>query len=77
MAFDEYLLNFSQLSMAGHRSPNSLEKMIGRKRRLIEFLSYKYNTIDLPLDTLEYQFIDQYYTFLLVQKKVVENTAMK
>ncbi len=77
LAVDEYLLNFLQLCMVGHRSANSLEKMIGRKRRLIEFLNYRYNAIDQPLDQLEYQFIDQYYTFLLVQKKVVENTAMK
>lgn len=37
MAVDEYLLNFLLLSMVGHRSPNSLEKMMGRKKRLIEF----------------------------------------
>ncbi|MBC7830084.1 MAG: hypothetical protein H7122_20230 [Chitinophagaceae bacterium] len=68
MAVDEYLLNFLQLSIVGHRSPNTLEKMIGRKKRLLEFLTYKFNTIDLSLDKLQYQFIDQYYTFLLVQK---------
>ena len=77
MAVDEYLLNFLQLSMVGHRSPNSLEKMIGRKKRLLEFLAYKRGAMDLPLERLEYQFIEQYYTFLLVQKRVVENTAMK
>lgn len=77
MAFDEYLLNFSQLSMVGHRSPNSLEKMIGRKRRLIEFLSYKYNTLDLTLDTPG---VPVYRSVLYISscaKKVVENTAMK
>ncbi|MBC7830080.1 MAG: hypothetical protein H7122_20210 [Chitinophagaceae bacterium] len=75
MAVDEYLLTFLQLSFVGQRSPNTLEKMIGRKKRLLEFLTYKFNIIDLSLDKLQYQFIDQYYTFLLVQKNVMENTA--
>jgi integrase len=77
LAIDEHLLNFMQLASVGERSPNTLEKMWGRKKRYLEFLEYRYKTIDLPLDKLEYRFMDQLTTYCMVQKQVIENTAMK
>jgi hypothetical protein len=77
MSIDEHLLNFLELSAAGHRSPNTFEKMIGRKRRHLEFLSWRYKIEDMPLNTLEFGVIEQLFNYLLVQKSVVENTAMK
>ena len=77
LTVDEHLLNFLELVCAGHRSPNSLEKMWGRKKRVIEFLQYNFQAIDIPLATLQYNFIEQYNKFNLVQKKTEPNTAMK
>lgn len=51
--------------------------MASRKRRFLEFLEYRHKAIDLPLEAMEYQFIEQFFNYLLVQKKVLENTAMK
>jgi hypothetical protein len=77
LLLNEYLLNFLQLAFTGHRSPNTLEKWIGRKRRYIEFLQYRYTMEDTPLQEMEYKFIDEIYKYLLVQHKVIPNTAMK
>ena len=77
LLINEHLLNFMQLAFAGHRSPNTLEKWIGRKRRYIEFLQYRYSLEDMPLNQIEYKFIDEVYKYLLVQHKVVPNTATK
>ena len=33
LVVNEYLLNFLQLSLTGHRSANTLEKWMGRKRK--------------------------------------------
>jgi hypothetical protein len=68
MAVDENLLNFLELSASGHRSPNTLEKMNGRKRRYLEFLSWRYKIEEIPLSTLEFGFIDHLFNYLLVQK---------
>lgn len=77
MAVDEYLLHFLQLASVGQRSVNTLEKMIGRKRRFLEFLQYRYKVIDLPLEGLDYNFVEQLFNYMLVQKRVISNTAMK
>ena len=77
LLLNEYLLNFMQLAFAGHRSPNTLEKWIGRKRRYIEFLQYRYSVEDMPLNQIEYKFIDEVYKYLLIQHKVIPNTATK
>lgn len=77
LAIDEYHLNFLQLVSVGKRSINSLEKMIDRKRRFLEFLQFRYKKQDLPLSTLQYKFITDLYNYLLVQHQVNENTASK
>ena len=77
LSVDEYLLNFLQLAFAGHRSPNSLEKMIGRKRRYRDFLQYRYKLDDLSLHQMEYSFIEELFKYLLVNHNTCENTSMK
>ncbi|WP_343667835.1 phage integrase SAM-like domain-containing protein [Chitinophaga sp.] len=77
IAIDEYHLNFLQLVSVNKRSINSLEKMIGRKRRFLEFLKYRYKKEDLPLSILEYKFITDLYNYLLIAHQVNENTASK
>lgn len=77
LAINEYLLNFLQLAFTGHRSPNSLEKIIGRKRRYLDFISYRYKVADLPLHQLEYKFITDLFNYLLTHHGVNENTATK
>jgi site-specific recombinase XerD len=44
---------------------------------VIEFLQYNFKVIDIPLSSLQFNFMDQYNKFNLVQKKVESNTAMK
>jgi len=51
--------------------------MIGRKRRFLEFLQYRYKAVDRPLQKMQYSFIEQLFSYMLVQKKVIRNTAMK
>jgi hypothetical protein len=77
MLINEYLLDFIQLSFTNNRSPNTLEKWIGRKKRYIEFLKYRYSVEDILLNQIEYKFIDEVYKYLLVQHRVIPNTATK
>jgi integrase len=77
LAMDEHLLHFLQLCATGHRSPNTLEKMVGRKRRVVEFLTYRHKGPDLPFSRLEFKFLDQFKLFLFTQHGVSDNTATK
>lgn len=77
LMLNEYLLNFLQLAFTGHRSPNTLEKWMGRKRRYVEFLQFRYTLEDVPLSQIEYKFIDEVFNYLLVQHRVIPNTATK
>ncbi|PSL19286.1 site-specific integrase [Chitinophaga ginsengisoli] len=77
LAIDEYLLNFLLLAFSGNRSPNSLEKMIGRKNRYLSFIRYRYKADDLAIEKLEYKFIADLFNYLLVQWGVNENSATK
>ncbi len=77
MGVDEYLLHFLQMVFTGHRSCNTLEKMIGRKRRYLDFLAYKYKMADIGLEQMEYKFLGELLTYLFIQHEVTENTAMK
>jgi len=57
LAIDEHLLYFMKLVKARHRSFTTLEKMLGRKGRIVEFLNDRYKQDDLPLKDLEYRLI--------------------
>ena len=77
LAVNEHLLHFMELSFAGQRSANTLEKMWGRKRRFVDFLQHRYETIDLPLKHLQFKMADQLLTFNVTQHAMIENSAMK
>jgi integrase len=51
--------------------------MWGRKKRILEFLQYNFKAIDIPLSSLQFNFMDQFNKFNLVQKKIEPNSAMK
>jgi len=71
------LLDFLQLALTGHRSPNTLEKWVGRKKKFKEFLAYRYKKDDIPLQDLQFTFVQEVFKYLLVEHEVIENTAMK
>lgn len=77
LAVNEHLLHFMELAFAGERSSNTLEKMWGRKKRFIEFLQHRYETIDLPLKKVQYKFMDQRLTYNITEHGLIENSAMK
>ncbi|MDH7459639.1 tyrosine-type recombinase/integrase [Chitinophagaceae bacterium 26-R-25] len=77
LAINEYLLNFLQLCLAGKRSPNSLEKMIGRKKRYQSFIFYRYKKHDLFLEEMQYNFISDLHKYQLTHFGVGNNTASK
>jgi hypothetical protein len=77
LAIDEHLIYFMKLVKAGHRSFTTLEKMLGRKGRIVEFLTDRFKQDDLPLSQLEYRFIEQLETYCLTTHEMVQNTASK
>jgi len=77
LAIDEHLIFFMKLVKAGHRSFSTLEKMLGRKGRIVEFLHCRYKQDDLPLSQLEYQFIEHLQTYCMATHEMMQNTASK
>jgi len=77
LSINEHLLNFMEISFAGQRSPNTLEKMWGRKNRYLEFLEYRYEVSDIPLNKLQYKFMDELLKYNMVQHGIIKNSAMK
>ena len=75
LATNEHLLYFLSMSAANHRSATTLEKMWGRKRRLLEFMEYRYQIMDIPLSKLDVKFLRQFKLYNVTQRKVIENTA--
>jgi hypothetical protein len=77
LAIDEYLLHFLQLAVVGERSENSLEKWMGRKKRYLAFLNHRFKASDLPLDSLEFKFLDDLKKYIMMYHGCEENTATK
>lgn len=77
LAVNEHLLHFMELAVAGERSPHTLEKMWGRKKRYIDFLQFRYAAIDLPLQKVHFKMTDQLLTYNITEHKMVTNSAMK
>lgn len=73
LAIDEHLIYFMKLVNAGHRSFTTLEKMLGRKGRIVGFLHARYKLDDLPLKDLEYRFIEQLETYCLTTQEMNQN----
>lgn len=77
LAMNEQLLWFLQMASVDKRSAATLEKMWGRKRRVIAFMEARYKTIDMPLSELAPKFLEHFKTYNLVTHKVIENTATR
>lgn len=77
LAAQEYLLDFLQLTLVDQRSWTTLEKMWGRKRRLVEFLEYRYHALDLPMADLHFKLAGEYLQYNMVQHGMIQNSAMK
>ncbi len=77
LTVNEYLLTFLQLSITGNRAHTTLEKWMGRKRKYQDFLAFRYHLNDMPLQDIEYSFIEEVFRYLVVQHSIGENTAMK
>jgi len=71
------LYHFIQLTIIGERSENTLEKWIGRKKRYIAFINYRYKTSDLSLEKLEFTFLDDLKKYVMMHHECQENTATK
>jgi site-specific recombinase XerD len=77
LATDAHLATFLGMAKVDHRSYTTLEKMWGRKKRLLEYIKYRHHAIDLPLADLEYKFIEQLKTYCMVDCKMKENSVCK
>jgi hypothetical protein len=65
------------LDMAGQWAYSSLEKIMGRKNRYLEFTDFTFKKADLPLADLQLNFLDKLVTYNMVHHSVDQNTAMK
>lgn len=77
LMLNEYLLDFLQLCLSGHRAYTTLEKWAGKKRKYKQFLQDRYKAKDLPLQKLTYTFIQETMKYFLVTQEVNNNTATK
>ncbi|TDW97061.1 phage integrase SAM-like domain-containing protein [Dinghuibacter silviterrae] len=77
LAVDEHLVNFFDLSFSENRSYTTLERMWGRKRRYVEFLKYRHDTIDMPLDKVQFKMADQLLIYNITQYDMNDNSSMK
>jgi len=77
LAAQEYLLTFLQLTLIEERSWTTLEKLWGRKKRLAEFLEYRYQVLDIPLAAMQFKLADEYLKYNMVQYGIIQNSAMK
>ncbi len=77
LALDEHLLHFLQLCGSGERRPTTLEKMYGRKRKIMQFLADRYHKLHMPLSELKGNFLEQLEIYLITEHHVRTNTVAK
>ncbi|WP_435354231.1 site-specific integrase [Emticicia sp. SJ17W-69] len=74
---DFHNLKFKEKADIGQFSLKTFEKYLTTRLRVSEFLSFQYKLSDLPLADLKYSFITNFEHFLVVHKKMQNNSAMK
>ena len=74
-AWDEHEADFLHQIKTKQRKPDSYKKYKSVKRKLVEFLSDKYDLSDIPLGSLDDKFQRSFYTFLL--DSISHNIAIK
>lgn len=77
LALNEYLLDLLLQCSTGSRSFHTLEKLICRKRKYLEYITYEYNNADLSLQELDHSFLKNMYHFLMSNGSIAHNTATK
>src|SRR6185437_16808148 len=77
LALNEYLLDLLLQCSTGSRSFHTLEKLICRKRKYLEYITYEYNDADLSLQELDHSFLKNLYHFLMSKGDIAHNTATK
>jgi hypothetical protein len=68
---------FAVLVKAAERSENTLKRWRTTKRKIREFLKYKFKKRDVPLSAIKYSHANDFLHFLLTKQGIEENTCWK
>lgn len=72
---DEFYEQYSR-RVGKDRTEGSYEQLIINRRRVEMFLRDRYNLSDIPIKEIEPQFIEDYYTYLLEERKLAGSTLL-
>jgi integrase len=72
---DEFYERYSR-RVGKDRTEGSYEQLIINRRRVEMFLRDRYNLSDIPIKEIEPQFIEDYYTYLLEERKLAGSTLL-
>ncbi len=72
---DEFYEQFSK-RVGKDRTDGSYEQLLINRKRVESFLRDKYNLSDIPLREIEPQFIQDYYSYLLEERKLAGSTLL-
>ncbi|MFN3916627.1 MAG: phage integrase SAM-like domain and Arm DNA-binding domain-containing protein [Flavobacteriales bacterium] len=76
-AIEYHNLKLSEIIEIGKASPKTLVKYETTKKKVLDFLKYKFDKRDMPLPELRFSFITEFEHFLLVKQKIQNNTTHK
>lgn len=68
---------FAGLVKNKKRSPNTLKRWRTTKRKIREFIKFKFKKWDIPIAIVKHSHADDFLHFLLTQQNLEENTASK
>ena len=77
LALAENLRHYLLLVMAGQQAYPTLEKIMGRKKRYLEFMGFTYKKADLALTDLQFSFLYKLVSYNIVHHSVDQKTAIK
>ncbi|PSL42855.1 phage integrase family protein [Chitinophaga niastensis] len=69
--------NFAHLAKKGKRAKSTLKKWATTKRKIREFLYFKFKKWDVPLSQIEFHHADDFMNYLVLHHNIEENTARK
>lgn len=72
---DEFYESYAK-RVGKDRTQGSYEQLIINRRRVEMFLRDRYNLSDIPIKEIEPQFIEDYYTYLLEERKLAGSTLL-
>lgn len=68
---------FAVLVKAGERSPNTLKRWRTTKRKIRQFLKFKFKKWDVPISMIKFSHAEDFLHFLLTQHRIKKNTSGK